>query len=172
MIMLFIEGDEWKFPLILRPDHTGMHSNQMALPGGRMEKSDRDRIETAIRETNEEIGVDMSNIQILGSLTELHIPASQHTVLPVVGFLPFRPSYKTDPKEVESLHIAVLSELLDEINPKITSIPVTENRVIEAPFYDVEGKIVWGATAMIISEFLYIVREIIQDLNFESIDKK
>jgi 8-oxo-dGTP pyrophosphatase MutT (NUDIX family) len=172
MIMLYLEVNEWKFPLILRPENTGLHSSQMALPGGRMEKTDLDRIETAIRETNEEIGVDMSHIEILGSLTELHIPASHHTVLPVVGYLPYRPEFKTDPGEVESLHIALISRLLDESNRKVAAIPVSGNIVIEAPYYDVEGKIVWGATAMILSEFLYIIREIIQDPNFGPLDKE
>ena len=160
MIMLYYEDGQWKFPLIQRPHYSGVHSGQMALPGGRMEKTDQNRLDTAIRETREEIGVSMDNVRILGALTELNVIASQNTVLPVVSFSPEIPVYKPDAGEVDSIHIVLLEEILDEKRSRITSIPVTGRIRIEAPYYDIDGSIVWGATAMILSEFLYIVREI------------
>ncbi|HLF33187.1 MAG TPA: CoA pyrophosphatase [Cyclobacteriaceae bacterium] len=161
MIMLYKEKNQWKFPLIQLPLNSGVHSGQMALPGGRMEESDEDRIVTAIRETREEIGVESADMQVLGVLTELHIQASQNTVLPVVSYIPGKPEYSPDPAEVESIHIVTLAEIADEKRRKVTDIQVTDNITIEAPYYDVEGKIIWGATAMILSEFLHIIREII-----------
>lgn len=160
MILLFREGDNWKFPLIRRVQYPGVHSGQMALPGGRMEKGDKDRIFTAIRETQEETGADLKGVRILGTLTELPVYASRSSVLPVVGAVPVVPSLKRDPKEVESLHIASLEELLDEKNRRITTLQVSDTRSVEAPYYAVDDQIVWGATAMILSEFLYIIREI------------
>jgi 8-oxo-dGTP pyrophosphatase MutT (NUDIX family) len=164
LIMLYFEDEKWKFPIIQRPQNTGIHSGQMALPGGRMEQSDQDRIATALRETREEIGILTGKIRILGTLTELHVAASQNTVLPVVAFNPSIPVYKPDQSEVESIHVVLLEEIMDDNHCLVTSIPVTENISIEAPYYDVDRKYVWGATAMILSEFLYIVREIIDDL--------
>jgi 8-oxo-dGTP pyrophosphatase MutT (NUDIX family) len=169
MIMLYNENSRWKFPLIQRPLNSGVHSGQMALPGGRMEESDADRIATAIRETREEIGVETSQMKVLGVLTELHIQASQNTVLPVVSYIPGKPEYSPDPAEVESIHIVSLAEIADENRRKITDISVTENITIEAPYFDVEGKIIWGATAMILSEFLHIIREIIPGENIPSL---
>jgi 8-oxo-dGTP pyrophosphatase MutT (NUDIX family) len=161
MILLYHENGHWKFPLILRPNYSGVHSGQMALPGGRMEEVDRDSIETAIRETREETGIDTEGLEIVGNLTELDVRASHNIVLPVVGYYPGIPGFKPDPAEVESLHQVSLDEILNEKNRKMTTIPVNEKYHIEAPYYDVEGKIVWGATAMILAEFLYIVKNII-----------
>lgn len=160
MIMLFHENGQWKFPLILRPEYSGVHSGQMALPGGRGEEFDRDRIETAIRETREEIGVDTDGLEIIGSLTELEVRASHNNVLPVVGYYPGMPVFKPDPTEVASIHIVTLKEIMDERSVKHTTITVNEKYTIETPYYDVAGNIVWGATAMILSEFLYIVKRI------------
>lgn len=167
MIMLYLENGKWKFPLIQRPKNSGVHSGQMALPGGRMEEFDSNRIMTAIRETREEIGVETGNIVVLGVLSELLIQASQNTVLPVVSYLPGKPDFKPDPAEVDSIHVVSLGDLLDEGRRKVTDIPVTENITIEAPYYDVAGKIVWGATAMILSEFLHILRELDTDQNIQ-----
>lgn len=163
MILLFREDERWKFPLIQRPEYNGVHSGQMALPGGGMEGHDRDRIETALRETKEETGMDTERSEIIGTLTELHVQASRNNVLPVVGYFPGIPVFDPDPVEVQSLHIVTLDDLLDEKNKKRTTIKVRGDIRIEAPYYDVDGKIVWGATAMILSEFLYIVSEIKND---------
>ena len=159
LIMLFLENGRWKFPLIQRPANTGVHSGQMALPGGRMEKRDRSRAETALRETFEEIGVKASGIRIIGTLTELHVQASHHTVLPMVGYHSGAPDFHTDPAEVDSLHIADLEALRDPANASVTRIPISDKISIEAPYYHVDNRVVWGATAMMLSEFLYIVGE-------------
>ena len=160
MILLFHNNGEWKFPLILRPEYSGVHSGQMALPGGRGESFDRDRIETAVRETREEIGIDPANIEIIGRLTELEIKASNNNVLPVIGYYSGTPVFSPDPGEVQSIHVVSLEEILNERSVKQTMLTINERYNIETPYYDVEGNIVWGATAMILSEFLYIVKRI------------
>ena len=160
MILLYRENDEWKFPLIQRPEYDGVHSGQMALPGGRSEEHDRDRIETALRETREEIGIGTEKVEIVGKLTELPVIASRNTVLPVVGYLDRVPEYRPDPEEVDSVHVVGLKEIMNNSAVKTTDISVGKGISIRAPYYDVNGKTVWGATAMILSEFLYIVRKI------------
>ncbi len=160
MILLYFANNEWKFPLIKRPEYNGVHSGQMALPGGRMEDNDADRINTAIRETEEETGADLRKVEILGQLTELKIRASGNSVLPVIGCLPEIPVFRPDPVEVDSLHTVSIDYLLNDENRKITKIKISEQYRVEAPYFDVDGQVVWGATAMILSEFLYIVREL------------
>ncbi len=160
MIMLFERDGRWKFPLILRPEYDGVHSGQMALPGVRSEKDDKDRIITALRETQEETGVDSARIKVIGTLTGLEVIASRNLVLPVVGYYNGIPDFQPDPGEVASIYIVDMEDLLKDMKPGLTRIKVNERYSIEAPYYDVEGRIVWGATAMILSEFLYIAREI------------
>ncbi len=158
MILLFREEAHWKLPLIKRQVYNGVHSGQMALPGGRMEEKDSDRIKTAIRETEEETGVNLTKVEIIGKLTELRIQASGNSVLPVVAYLPEIPVFEPDPGEVAALHIVSLDHLLNDNNRKETVIQVNERYQVEAPYFDVENQVVWGATAMILSEFLYIVK--------------
>ena len=160
MILLYREDDRWKFPLILRPEYSGVHSGQMALPGGRGEDFDRDRIATALRETREEIGINATGIEVVGKLTELDVVASNNNVLPVVGYFPGMPVFNPDPEEVQSIHIVCLDEIMEEHSVKYTTLTINEKYNIETPYYDVGGNIVWGATAMILSEFLYIVKRI------------
>lgn len=157
LILFYPYRDQILVPLILRPKYDGVHAGQMAFPGGRYEKTDENLIRTALREAQEEIGIKAADVQILGKLTELFIPPSNFYVLPVIGKLPYKPDFYPDPREVEAVLEVTLDEMMDE---SIVGSSVLDVRgvTIDAPFYDIQGHKVWGATAMMISELLTIIR--------------
>ena len=160
MILMFQKNGDIIFPLIERASDNGVHSGQMGLPGGKIEEQDEDRIATAMRETHEEIGVEVSRVTVIGTLSELFVQASNYHVLPVVGILPFIPEYKPDPTEVSEVVECNLSELLDRENQRVKDLLIRKRYVINAPYFNVKGKVVWGATAMILNELITIIREL------------
>lgn len=143
-------------PLILRPQYDGVHAGQMAFPGGRMERIDENLTRTALREAQEEVGIRVSDVKVLGLLTELFIPPSNFYVQPVVGMLPYRPDFYPDPREVEAVVEVDLTTLLDETIVGDSQIEV-RGTTVDAPFYQIQGYRVWGATAMMISELLMVL---------------
>ncbi|WP_080057381.1 NUDIX hydrolase [Spirosoma aerolatum] len=143
-------------PLILRPQYDGVHAGQMAFPGGRMERFDENLTRTALRESQEEVGIRVSDVKVLGLLTELFIPPSNFYVQPVVGVLPYRPDFYPDPREVEAIVEVDLETLLDETIVGDSQIEV-RGVLVDAPFYQIQGHRVWGATAMMISELLMLL---------------
>jgi len=157
VLILFYPFENQIFlPLILRPQYDGVHGGQMAFPGGRAEKEDENLIRTALREAQEEIGVRVTDVKILGKLTKLYIPPSNFYVQPVVGYINRKPDFFPDPREVdEVIEIA----LADIHNPKIIGRKILNIRGIEidTPFYDILERTVWGATAMMIAELLMVI---------------
>lgn len=163
MIVLFPVEDKICFPLTLRQDYPGVHSGQISLPGGRMEPEDDDLLMTALRETEEEIGIPYQQIQVLGKLSQLYIPPSRYSITPVVGYLKDTPSFKIDPREVKELIVADLEHLTDKKYRKRKSLLVQNSYKLNAPYFDIHGQVVWGATGMILSEFSHIIEEIKKD---------
>ncbi|GAA4819641.1 CoA pyrophosphatase [Algivirga pacifica] len=155
------EGQSLKFPLIQRPVYNGVHSGQMALPGGKKDEEDVSLIHTALRECQEEIGITMTENNVLGTLSELYIPPSNMLVTPVIAFTDTsRLSYDTDQREVAEVVESKVDTLLQEENQKVVDIQISGNISFAAPAYHIKGKTVWGATAMILSEFVHIHQEI------------
>ncbi|GAB7086016.1 CoA pyrophosphatase [Marinifilum fragile] len=152
VLLLFYPKDgQLYLPFIKRTSGNTSHSGQISLPGGKYEESDSNRTVTAIRETNEELGVECKKIKILGFLTELYIPVSNFMVLPVLGYCKERPDFKLNTFEVEEVIEMPVQELLSKEN--ISKFSFTKNELtIHAPYFDAKGHKVWGATAMILSE--------------------
>jgi 8-oxo-dGTP pyrophosphatase MutT (NUDIX family) len=144
-------------PLIRRPVYPGVHSGQVAFPGGRVDETDTSLTATALREAWEEVGVRPSDVDVLGQLTPLFVYASNFMVYPVVGAAYSRPEFRADPYEVDALLEVPLTQLQDITRIGSKEIIVRENITIEAPYYDLQGHTVWGATAMIISELLEVL---------------
>lgn len=158
MVLLFERGGDWWIPLMKRPEYNGHHSGQISFPGGKKELSDSTLVETAIRETREEVGIEEDQIQLLGNLSELFIIASNFKVLPTVGVLHSIPSYVPDEKEVETILEVSLSDLKDKRLRGVKTMHF-DQYTIQSPYFDVDGHIVWGATAMILSELLQVIDE-------------
>lgn len=140
-------------PLILRPTYPGVHSGQIGLPGGGFEPQDDDLVATALRETQEEIGVAPSDVTVLGVLSTLYIRPSNNLVLPVVGWTGMHPSFIPDTREVAALIEAPLDEFLDPGN-RHTERWQLRDRTADVPIFNVQDQAIWGATAMILSELL------------------
>jgi 8-oxo-dGTP pyrophosphatase MutT (NUDIX family) len=143
-------------PLILRPQYDGVHAGQMAFPGGRMERTDRDLVQTALREAQEEIGIRVQDVTVLGQLTELFIPPSNFYVQPVVGTLAARPDFYPDPREVDAVVEVSVETLFDKTIVGDSQIEV-RGITVDAPYYNIQGYRVWGATAMMIAELLAVL---------------
>jgi len=159
LLLLYPYQGELFLPLILRPAYDGVHGGQVALPGGGYEKYDRTLIRTALREAQEEIGIKASDVRVLGQLTQIYIPPSNFQVQPVVGYLPYRPDFFPDIREVADI-IEISLALLADKGIVGTKEMLVRNVLIQAPYYGVDTHTVWGATAMILSEFLSVVEEI------------
>ena len=134
-----------------------MHAKQVSFPGGKKDAADKTLIETAIREAEEEIGVRSEDIEVLGSLSELYIIASNFNVLPVIGYSSSVPSFIADEFEVDEVLEVSLDDLLHEKNKKEKPLTILQGVTIHAPYFDLNNKVVWGATAMILAELKAIV---------------
>lgn len=156
LILFYPHQGEIYFPLILRPAYDGVHSGQVAFPGGRYELTDESLVRTALREAQEEIGLRLTDVRILGTLTELFIPPSNFYVLPVIATIPYRPDFYPDAREVEDIFEIKLDEISDTGIIGASYIQIRGEQ-IHAPHYDIHGYKIWGATAMMISELLTVI---------------
>ena len=156
LLLLYEEGDELNVLLIKRPDHMKHHAGQIALPGGRIEAGESPE-QTAIRETFEEIGVQVDQIEVLGRLSEFYVEVSRFQIHPVVGWLKSKPVIDMNPNEVEK----VLCFPIRKFKPPYDSIELeTITGRLDVPCIKYEKEIIWGATAMILSEFYDLLMEI------------
>ena len=159
LILLYKDGNVLKTVFILRQTYDGIHSGQVSFPGGRLEKKDKSLIETALRESREEVHIDPDKVQILGTLSEMYIPPSNYLVLPVVGYQPSRPDFIPEKSEVAKIIEADFDFLFDDSLVKETTLDV-QGYKIQAPYFDVNGHIIWGATAMILNELKDVIESI------------
>lgn len=153
LMVFYPDEDNVMFPLILRPKYDGTHGGQMALPGGKMENIDENLTRTALREAQEEIGIKAIDVNIIGLLTEVYIPVSNYIVQPVVGFLNYKPTFYPDHKEVDEIVTIKFEEFLKKENMGTKNM-LLGNQNVSMPGYTVNNKWIWGATALIINEFL------------------
>jgi 8-oxo-dGTP pyrophosphatase MutT (NUDIX family) len=164
LILLFPKktqkGVEWHFLLMERTTHVGdKHSGQMSFPGGGYQASDGELPEglwqCALREAQEEVGIDPQKIHIIGQMSELYIPVSKYQVFPYLAWTNDLFSLKPQLSEVKTIYEVPLSLLQNPANLKVTDLRVSEQLTLLAvPYYDLYGKAVWGATAMILTELL------------------
>ncbi|MGY3793657.1 NUDIX hydrolase [Aquimarina sp. 433] len=163
VLMLFYPKEHQTYlALILRPTYEGVHSGQVALPGGKVEESDHSYESAALRETWEEIGVSSDIIQVLKSLTKVYIPPSNFWVHPFLGYSQSLPNFVPQEEEVAKVIEVSLSQLLDDqyVISKKLSTSYAEN--IEVPSFELNGYVVWGATAMMLSELKMLLKSAIE----------
>ena len=158
-IVLFDNQVSLSSVLIQRSTYKGVHSGQVCLPGGKKEDFEDFLHETALRECVEETGLNGSELELIGELTPVYIPVSNHHVHPYVFHYPSTPLYKPDPREVVEVIPFGVADLIDDALIKRTDILVKEDYTLKnVPYFDIEGRIVWGATAIILNE----LREVLQ----------
>lgn len=153
-LVLFEIEDTLKSVLIQRPIYKGSHSGQVCLPGGKKEDFETSLDQTAIRECVEETGLITEHLNLLGSLTPVFIPVSNHHVQPYVFHYTEAPEFFPDEREVAEILPFNLLDILTKENMKTTDIRITQERILRnVPYFDIREKVVWGATAIILNEF-------------------
>jgi 8-oxo-dGTP pyrophosphatase MutT (NUDIX family) len=162
LILLFPVNGEAFTVLMKRPDYGGVHSGQISLPGGKFEPDDETLMKTALREAQEEIGIHPESVHIIGRLTDLYIPPSRYLVSPFIGWTAHRPQFIRDPNEVAEVIEVGIAELFDEENQSVRKIRLPLGIRMKVPAYVVSGnQVIWGATAMILSEFKEVIRDLL-----------
>lgn len=159
MILLYENGNDVLFPLTKRPDYLGTHGGQISLPGGKAESGET-LIETALRETEEEIGIKPHEIEVLGTLSNFFVIPSNFIVTPVVGIMRTPPVFTPDPKEVEKVLHGSVNRLVATEAILTKEILAAKLFPMRAPHFEIEQEVVWGATAMILNEFRTILKEL------------
>jgi 8-oxo-dGTP pyrophosphatase MutT (NUDIX family) len=153
LAMLYERAGQAHVLLMLRPEYDGVHSGQIAFPGGRREPEDPDLLHTALREFREETGSMPAGLLHLGSLSPVYIPPSRSLVTPFVAAVDELGPLSPDPREVAALIEAPVALLLrDDILRTGDRHVQVMGRTMQVPYFDVHGHMVWGATAMMIAE--------------------
>ncbi len=155
------EQEETHLLFILRKTYKGVHSNQVAFPGGKAETEDANSMVTALRETHEEVGVHPNDIHVLKELTEIFIPPSNFDVQPFIGLYKKPKPFVIQESEVEALLEVSLAHFLldDSITTKNITTSYATN--VDVPAFKLNGYIVWGATAMMLSEIKVLLKQVL-----------
>lgn len=143
--------------LIERSFYPGFHSGQIALPGGKAEPEEIDLEQTALREFFEETGASETP-EIIGALSPMYIPVSRFMVQPYIGFLNAKPNFNINTAEVNQLLELSIHDLLHPETVKKTTLEPSPGITFSTPYFNVQGKVLWGATAMMLNELKWIVR--------------
>jgi 8-oxo-dGTP pyrophosphatase MutT (NUDIX family) len=158
LLLLYRDDSGWHIPLTLRGKGLRHHGGQISLPGGRIDAGETAE-QTALREASEEIGLAPAGVDLLGRLTPLQIAVSGHILQPVVGYTASRPPFVAGLHEVERIIEIPLVRLAssDAVGWETRERSLPPPGLMEVPFFDVDGARIWGATAMILAEFLEII---------------
>lgn len=158
-IVLYLKDDEWYFPLIQRTiNEHDRHSGQISLPGGKREEMDRDFAETAVRETSEEIGIDKHYVRVIREMSPIYVPPSNFYVYTYISYTKKNPTFVLQQSEaVETIEFPITSFLNLPDQPEIMALDSAGGH--EVPVINFNGYIIWGATAMILSEFSQLLKK-------------
>lgn len=160
-LILYEEQGELMSLLIQRPTYIGVHSQQIALPGGKRDLSDPDIEFTARRECMEEIAIPMERLELIGRMTDVYIPVSKFIVSPHIFTIDALPELVPDAREVDEIIPFPVARLLENDSIQHTDIPIGKGLVQKrVPYFAIENRVVWGATGMILSEFRAILRQL------------
>ena len=160
LALLYPYKDETHTVLMQRHVYEGAHSGQISFPGGKRETWDKNLRETALREAEEELSIKSNRVRILGELTQVYIPPSRYLVSPFLGYVNQRPDFIPEASEVSEIIEVPVSQILDpeRLKEKYHFIP-TLNSKIKIRYFDIDQRVVWGATAMMLSEISDLLRK-------------
>jgi 8-oxo-dGTP pyrophosphatase MutT (NUDIX family) len=152
MMLIYPKNSLTHLLLIIRATYPGVHSSQIAFPGGKTEISDKDLLDTALRETEEEIGISKNHIEIVRPFTNLYIPPSNFLVSPFLGISHHELEFTLQEEEVAGIIELPFSEFMDDANVVTRRLTTSYAKDIDVPAFLVKEHVVWGATAMMMSE--------------------
>ncbi|WP_293891107.1 CoA pyrophosphatase [Flavobacterium sp.] len=152
MMLFYPKKMQTHLALILRASYNGVHSSQIAFPGGKVEMEDSDLQQTALRETHEEIGVHPNIINVIRAFTEVYIPPSNYMVYPFFGYSHDELSFELQEDEVAGIVELPLKDFLDDAIIVTNTMKTSYAGSIEVPGFQIEEHFIWGATAMMLSE--------------------
>ena len=161
MMLFYPKNDTTHLVLIVRNSYKGVHSAQIAFPGGKYELEDENFAETALRETHEEVGIHPDKIEILKPFTELYIPPSNFLVYPFLGVSQTELTFNLQEEEVAGIIELPLSALLDDSIISNKNLETSYSKLIEVPVFQIEEHTVWGATAMMLSELKDVLKMVL-----------
>lgn len=160
MLLLYPKKDSLTFPLIIRTNQypNDKHGGQIAFPGGKREVADTSNWHCAIRECREELGIKANGLEKIGQLTPNYIPISNFLVHPFVGYIEEGPIFNRQQEEVAGIIEVDLSRLLDSKTKKTGEIVLANGKKLDnIPYFNLNGSKVWGATAMMLNEFVELI---------------
>jgi len=140
-----------------RPDYPGVHGDQISFPGGAREADDKDDMETALRETEEEIGVRQKDVEVWGALSTQQTLTSRYWITPFIGAVPYPYDFTIDEREVDRLIIVPFSHLL---SPETYAYGYYnwKGMSFESDLYQYGEDIIWGLTARILNNLFKLLK--------------
>lgn len=161
MALFYPKNEETHLLLMLRKEYKGVHSKQIGFPGGKVENGDLNLLDTAKRETFEEVGISPKAIEMVMPLSQVYIPPSNFLVQPFLGLYPQTEPFIIDPIEVETLVEVKLVHFLDDANLMEQRLTTSYAHDILVPAFKLNGYTVWGATAMMLSEIKDLLQRVL-----------
>jgi len=161
LVLVFPDNGKLFTCLTRRPLTMKFHPGQISFPGGKVEKDDATPEIAALREAREEVGIDPSTLEVLGKLTDFYLEISRFSIQPFLAWADCKPEFLMDPYEVEELIIFPLSDFAENEIIRETELQTLTGR-LQVKYYPFDGKVIWGATAMILSELIEILRKVLK----------
>lgn len=158
MMLFYPKNGVTHLLLIVRNSYPGVHSSQIAFPGGKVEEIDFDLKQTALRETYEEVGIHPNDIHVIRDFSSIYIPPSNFLVYPFLGISHSQLTFKLQEEEVAGIIELPLSTLLDDSIISNKNLETSYSKLIEVPVFQIEEHTVWGATAMMLSELKDVLK--------------
>jgi 8-oxo-dGTP pyrophosphatase MutT (NUDIX family) len=158
LVLLFLKNNDLCLCLTRRNPNMKHHPGQISFPGGQCEEEESIITETALRELEEETGIDKTKVRIIGKLSDLYVHVSNFLIHPIVGYIDHEPKFKIDPFEVEELIFIPLQSFLGKNNITLVNIEIVSGK-LKVPCYKINDWVIWGATAMIIAELTVLLAE-------------
>ncbi len=160
MMLIYPKDTKAHLVLIVRNSYPGVHSSQIAFPGGKVELEDESLAHTALRETHEEIGIHPENIKVIKTFTEIYIPPSNFLVAPFLGISHSELTFTEQIEEVAGIIEVPLLDFLNEKNIVTKKMDTSYGTDIDVPTFKINEHYVWGATAMMMSELKEVLKKV------------
>lgn len=161
LMLLYPKNNRTHLVLIERNSYPGVHSSQIAFPGGKVEPDDQSHAHTALRETHEEVGIAPQQVKIVRPFSEVYIPPSNFLVYPYLGYSLEELKFTPDPEEVAGIIEFPLVQFLDDCIAVQHKMDTAYSKLIAVPSFKINDHYVWGATAMMLSELKETLKKVL-----------